>query len=54
MAIAKKYVACAGPQMDDIWQVVEMIMWSMCGLVVPEKVAGLPCKHSLNIKVLSR
>lgn len=44
----------AGPQMDDIWQVVAMITLSTCGLVVLEKVDGLPCKHSLNIKALSR
>jgi hypothetical protein len=54
VAIARKYVGFAGPQMDDIWQVVAMITLSTCGLVVLEKVDGLPCKHSLNIKALSR
>lgn len=44
----------AGPQMDDIWQAVAMITLSTCGLVVLEKVAGFPFRHSLNIKVLSR
>lgn len=51
---ARKFVGCAGPQMDDIWPVVAMITWLTCGLVLLEKVAGFLCRHSPSIKGLLR